>query len=162
MQSCFTDGAGLAWRIEITIPALRRVRALTGVDLMEILNGEDLLQRMERNPVLLADVLYALCKPEADERKVTDEQFGLALGPAIEDAVKALIDAVVSFCPNPRRRAALGVVHRKAQAAVERATDLLETKVNSEEFDRELDAALGLRTSSGGPSGTAPGSSGST
>lgn len=159
----FTAG-GRAYTVAITIPTLRRVRDLAGVDLMEILNGGegDLLKRLERDPVLLADALYALVKPQADEAKVTDEQFGEQLGPAIEDATKALVEAMVAFCPNPRKRAALGEVHRKAEAAQERALDLLETRINSPEFDREIDAALGLATTPGPPSGAAPGSSDST
>ena len=47
---------------------------LAGLDLLQVLDGS-LIDKLIRDPVLLCDVVYAVCKPEADTQ-VTDEQFG--------------------------------------------------------------------------------------
>ena len=138
----FTDNAGRAWSVEINVAALKRVKGLTGVDLLEVLDGA-LIERLIRDPVLLCDVLYAACKPEADQRGVTDEEFGRAMaGDAIECATAALLDEIVSFCPSPRDRAALGRVLAATRAAMDKARDLVETRLDSGELEKAIDEAL--------------------
>ena len=139
----FTDNAGRAWSVEINVAALKRVKGLTGVDLLEVLDGT-LIERLIRDPVLLCDVLYAACKPEADQRGVTDEEFGRAMaGDAIEHATGALLDEIVSFCPSPRDRAALGRVLAATRAAMDKARDLVEARLDGGELEKAIDEALG-------------------
>ena len=138
----FTDTQGRSWTIEINVAALKRVKGLTGVDLMDVLDG-DLVQRFIRDPVLLCDVLYAVCKPQADKENITDEDFGRAMaGDAIERATESLLDEIVSFCPNPRDRAALGKVLEATRTAMTKARDLMEMRLDSGELDRAIDEAL--------------------
>jgi len=159
MMKQFTDNAGRAWTVEINVAALKRVKGLTGVDLLEVLDGT-LIERLIRDPVLLCDVLYAACKPEADERGVSDEEFGRAMaGDAIALATEALLDEIVSFCPSPRDRAALGRVLAATRTAMEKARDLVEARLDGGELERAIDEALGT---AGGSSTAAPGSSEST
>ena len=55
--------------------------------------------------MLLCDVVYAACTPEADARSVTDEDFGRAMaGDAIELATTALLEELVDFFPLGKRR----------------------------------------------------------
>ncbi|MCR9218211.1 MAG: hypothetical protein NXI14_13545, partial [bacterium] len=76
----FKDNQGREWTVEITVAAIKRVRGLAGVDLMEVLEGSNgLIEKLVRDPVLLCDVIYAACKPQADERQVTDETFGASM-----------------------------------------------------------------------------------
>jgi hypothetical protein len=99
----FTDTQGRVWTIAITVDAVKRVRALTGTDLLAVAGG-DLLERLSTDPVLLADVLYAVVKPEADAKQVSDADFGRALaGDAIGAATTALLQDVVDFFPAPKR-----------------------------------------------------------
>ena len=71
---------------------------------MEAVEG-DLLEQLSTDPILLCDVVYVLCKPEADQQNVTDEQFGQAMaGDAIEHATTALLEELVDFFPLARRR----------------------------------------------------------
>lgn len=159
----FTDNAGRSWSIEVNVAALKRVRALAGVDLLEVLDGA-LIERLIRDPVLLCDALYAACKPEADTRAppVSDEEFGRAMaGDAIEAATQALLDEVVSFCPSPRDRAALGRVLAATRAAMDKARDLIEARLDGGELDRAIDGALEAETH-GASSTAAPAFSGST
>lgn len=100
----FTDTQGRTWTIAVTVDTIRRVRALTGTDLMAVLGGE-LIERLSADPVLLADVLYAVVKPEADARGVDDADFGRALaGDSVAAATTALLEGLVAFFPSPRAR----------------------------------------------------------
>jgi hypothetical protein len=139
----FTDNAGRSWSVEVNVAALKRVKGLTGVDLLEVLDGT-LIDRLTRDPVLLCDVLYAACKPEADQHGVTDEEFGRAMaGDAIEHATGALLDEIVSFCPSPRDRAALGRVLAATRTAMDKARDLIEQRLDSGELERAIEQAVG-------------------
>jgi len=164
----FTDNAARAWTIQVNVDALKRVKSLLdGVDLMEAVDGK-LLQRMLDEPVLLCDIIYALCKPQADAAGVTDEDFGRAMaGDAIDNATQALLEELVDFFPQ-RRRALLTKVLDKLKKldslALATVTDRIEKidldKVMSSavaQLDNDLSALL-----AGKPSGPAPGSSAST
>jgi len=157
----FTDTQGRSWTIEINVAALKRVKGLTGVDLMGVLDG-DLVQRFIGDPVLLCDVLYAVCKPQADKENITDEDFGRAMaGDTIERATESLLDEIVSFCPNPRDRAALGKVLAATNTAMEKARDLVDTRIDSGALDRAIDEALDAMQTPGDSSTAALASSGS-
>ncbi|MCC6427316.1 MAG: hypothetical protein IT435_10910 [Phycisphaerales bacterium] len=157
----FKDNAGRQWTVEINVAALKRVRGLTGTDLMQVIEGT-LIEKLIRDPILLCDVVYAICKPEADTRSppVTDEEFGRAMaGDAIEAATTAVLEELVGFCPSPRDRANLGRVLQATTKVMERARDLVEKKLNSGELDRLADRLL---ETAGNSSGSAPESSAST
>ena len=157
----FKDNAGRQWSVEINVAVLKRVRGLTGTDLMQVIEGT-LIEKLIRDPVLLCDVVYAICKPEADARTpaVSDEEFGMAMaGDAIEAATTVVLEELVSFCPSPRDRANLGRVLQATTKVMERARDLVEKKLDSGELDRLADRLL---ATAGGSSGSAPESSAST
>lgn len=155
----FKDNAGRTWTVDINVATLKRVRGLTGVDLMQVIEGT-LIEKFIRDPVLLCDVVYAVCKPEADSAKVSDEEFGKAMaGDAIEAATGAVLDELISFCPSPRDRANLGRVLQATTKVMERARDLVQKKLDSGELDRLADRLL---ATAGGSSGSAPESSAST
>jgi len=99
----FTDTQGRSWTVHVTVDTIKRVRALTGTDLLAVAGG-DLLERLSTDPVLLADVLYAVVKPEADAKQVSDADFGRALaGDAISSATTAMLQDLVDFFPAPKR-----------------------------------------------------------
>jgi len=138
----FKDNAGRQWSVEINVATLKRVRGLTGTDLMQVIEGT-LIEKLIRDPVLLCDVVYAICKPEADTRSVSDEDFGKAMaGDAIEAATTAVLEGLVGFCPSPRDRANLGRVLQATKKVMERARDLVEKKLDSGELDRLADRLL--------------------
>lgn len=125
----FTDTQGRVWTIAITVDAVKRVRALTGTDLLAVAGG-DLLERLSTDPILLADVLYACVKPEADAKQVSDIDFGRALaGDAIAAATAALLQDIVDFFPAPKRALlakALGKLGEVQTAALAEAGRRLE------------------------------------
>ncbi|MCC6425713.1 MAG: hypothetical protein IT435_02710 [Phycisphaerales bacterium] len=155
----FKDNAGRTWTVDINVATLKRVRGLTGVDLMQVIEGT-LIEKFIRDPVLLCDVVYAICKPEADVAKVSDEEFGKAMaGDAIEAATGAVLEELVAFCPSPRDRANLGRVLQATKNVMERARDVVEKKLESGELDR---LANRLLQNAGASSTSAPASSEST
>ncbi len=52
----FVDRAGRIWIVDIDNTTLRRVKTLTGVHLLEAIDG-DLITRLSTDPLLLGDVL---------------------------------------------------------------------------------------------------------
>jgi hypothetical protein len=138
----FVDNAGRTWTIAINVGAIKRVRGLLNINLLEILEGE-LIDRLIRDPVLLCDVVYAVCKPEADALNVTDEEFGQAMaGDAIEQATKALLDELVLFSPSRQARANLQRVLDTTWRLMDRAQAVIAAKLDSGEMEKTVEHLL--------------------
>ena len=87
----FTDAKGRAWNININVASVKRVLSLVQIDLQKY-SDPALIQRLMDEPVVIVDVIFALCKPEADAAKITDEDFGQAMyGDAIDRATEAFL-----------------------------------------------------------------------
>ena len=153
----FTDSLGRAWTLVVNVATIKRVRALCGVDLNTIVEVEDgkpsakLLEKLSSDPVLLVDVLYAVCKPECDQRGVSDEDFGAAMaGDSVEAATDALLDEVIDFFPETKRRAfrkILSASRRFGEAAKRRLAELLGDKGLEDALVSELERLTGLSPS---------------
>ena len=141
----FQDNAGRQWTVTINVDAVRRVRSLIGVNLPDVLDdGCKLLAQLHDDPILLVDVLYCVCKPEADTNEITDEDFGRAMaGDAIGHATAALLAELSDFFPNARQRAAMQELIRKTNTV---ADGLLE---KAESAIRQLDPELVVKTLTG-------------
>lgn len=126
----FQDCKGRSWDVTITVATIKRVRSLAGVDLMEAIDGE-IIDRMGADPVLLVNVLYAVCKPQADAAMLNDEDFGESMaGDAIEHATAALIEALIDFFPNARDRAALREVYQAAMEVTETTRKIRDERIS--------------------------------
>lgn len=125
-MQAFRDTSGREWQISITTHAAKRVRDLVGFDMLDE-SDEQRFPRLFTDVILLVDVLYAVCKPKADELKMTDEQFGEALvGDVIADARAALVGSIADFSPAPKRAIHLKTIAKMAEAeavAMELASD---------------------------------------
>ena len=76
----FVDNANRTWEIAINVATVKRIRGLLDVDLYSLVDdGFKSLSALVSDPVNLADVLFCLCKEQADRLDVTDEDFGRAL-----------------------------------------------------------------------------------
>lgn len=156
----FTDNLGRAWTLVVNVAAIKRVRALCDVDLNAIVEidkdnnpSTKLLERLSSDPVLLVDVLYAVCKPDCDQKNVSDQDFGAAMaGDAIDHATAALLDEIVDFFPEAKRLA-----FKKILAATRRFEEIakkrLETMLQDGQFEEKLVSELERLT---GLSGNAP------
>jgi len=150
----FTDNAGRVWMLAVNVGAIKRVRALCGVDLNSIIELDEknkptakLLERLSTDPVLLVDVLYAVCKPECDSKNVTDEEFGAAMaGDAIDLATSTLLDEIIDFFPEAKRLAfqkILSATRRFEDIARKRLTDMLTDNRFEDRLVSELERLTG-------------------
>lgn len=151
----FTDNAGRTWTVTINVDAIKRVRTLVQVNLLDVLDdGCKLLAELHDDPVLLVDVLYCICKPEADAQNVTDEEFGRAMsGDAILQASTALLEELSDFFPNARQRAAMKDLLKKTETVVDRLLDHAETTIA--ELDPESVAQTAIASFGNSPESSA-------
>lgn len=139
----FNDNWDRTWRIEINITAVKELRAALGVDLLDV--GGELLTAMIDDPVALCDVLYVLCKPQADKAGVSDEDFGRGLrGDPIDAAVAAFLEELTDFFPSRRRRL-MQAAMEKMQALQERATERAMEVLTGDQLDRLVESKLDER-----------------
>lgn len=159
----FADNAGRTWMLQVNVGTIRRVRALCDLDLANIIQLEpgktpkvDLLEQLAGDPVLLVDVLYAVCKEEADHKKISDEEFGRAMaGDAIEHATAALLDEIIDFFPEAKRQVFSKILSatRRFQNKTKQA---LTAMLSDPALDNQIDDALERLTSSSGSSPESP------
>jgi len=158
----FTDNAGRTWTVTVNVDAIKRVKSLLAVNLLEAVEGK-LLEKLISDPVLLCDILYCLCKPQADAAGVKDEDFGRAMaGDAIEAATTAFLEELADFFPGQKRQ----LLH-KALAKLRRLEALAWSaagqRLDSPELERRLQELLAEGsdlplTTAGGSAGNSPAS----
>jgi hypothetical protein len=138
----FRDAEGREWAISVNVDSLRRVKTLASVNLLDIVQGK-LGEELASDPVRLVDCLCALCRPEMESRKVSDEEFGRAMrGDAIDAAVAAMMEELIDFFPS-RRRALLQKMQGTAAQLQDRAMELMLQKLDSGELLQSLEKQLG-------------------
>ena len=131
----FRDDQGRPWMVAITVAAAERVRGLVTVDVTDDVEQSDgsvsrqtrkapldiidtssianTLQILRSQYGTVGEVLYAICRKQADEKKISREDFldGLR-GDAIEAGVRAIEEELVDFFP-PRLRKMVGLLATK-------------------------------------------------
>jgi len=137
----WTDSEGREWSTAINVHAIQRARNLVGVNLVDAFDGK-LFVQLADDPVLLVNTIYAVCKPQADDRNISDEEFGaLLVGDAIDEAAEALAQGVFDFFPRNRREV-LRRLWTKTAKARSAATELATSKLNSPRIDEALEAVM--------------------
>lgn len=133
----FTDNAGRAWTVVINVDAIKRVKSLLGVNLLDIVDGK-LLEQLVTDPLLLCDVIYCVCKPEADSRNVSQDEFDRAMsGDAIDGAQAALLQELVDFFPQATRQV-LTKALTKLKAFQAKAIELASKRLDDPTLDAEM------------------------
>ena len=154
----YVDTNGDRWTVRVTVATVARVRDLVDENLADFLTSKG-LERLASDVITLCNVLYAVVKPQADERGIDDAAFGETLtGDALADATNQLLWAIVDFCPSPRDRASLARMLGAVDTAKEAARDVIEKRLDSltpemirEMVDREIQAATSGESSSRSP-----------
>ena len=151
----FTDNHGRTWTISIHVAAVKRCRALLDVDLYGLVDdGFDGLSKLLGDPVALVDVLYVLCRDEADKLGVSDEDFGRGLGgDGLGRAVDAFLEELTDFFPDPRVRGGLRRVIEAGRQVRDRLMDRMERKLDA--LDPDLEAERLSGTSGDSPASSA-------
>lgn len=156
-MKAFKDNAGRTWLVSINVAAVKRCRALCDVDLYGLVDDKfEGLSRLLGDPVSLVDVLYCLCKDEADKLGITDEDFGRGMGgDSLAVASDAFLEELTDFFPDPRVRAGLRKVLAAGRTVRDRLLDHLDLKLDGIDPDAEARRLIAS-------SGNSPASSAST
>lgn len=141
--STWIDHTGRKWSVAITVSTIKRVRQLIDVNLLEIADGQ-LLDKLASDAEFLADTLYAVCKPQADERGVSDVQFGeLLAGDTITEATNALVRGITDFFPQ-QRRVVFERLWAKMNTLREATIGMASSKLESQQMDQAIQAQINL------------------
>jgi hypothetical protein len=156
----FKDKSGREWTLTINTNAIKRVRDLAKFDLLKITEGREFFASLA-DPFTLVNVLYTLCKPDADAAKITDEQFGEAMdGDSLEMASTVMLEELTDFFPSRQRKPlklALEKAYQMQEQSAEIVIERLESPELTEEIMRAVKAAVALPLqTSGNISGTPP------
>jgi hypothetical protein len=173
----FRDDQGRPWMVAITVAAAERVRGLVTVDVTEDVEQSDgsvsrqtrkapldiidtssianTLQILRSQYGTVGEVLYAICRKQCEDKKISREDFldGLR-GDAIEAGVKAIEEELVDFFP-PRLRKMVGLLATKMDEVATQMLDQAEARMQAA-------TAASLLEQSGTPSTKPQASSAST
>lgn len=147
----FTDCEGRTWRVRITVDEVKRCREQLGIQILDATNPQaDLCGRLSTDPELLVNVLYVVCRQQADERGLSDEQFGRSMaGDAIWEASTALLEAVADFFPSPAQRAARHKLIERSTRIVRLLERRLDEVASDGEIDRQIDSLFAAAAKAG-------------
>lgn len=114
----FRDAKGRRWGIEINGGTIKRVRSLVAFDLLCLVEGNgDAALKLRDDQVLLGDIAYAICEPEATAKEISDEEFGRSLiGDVIDEAWTEILGGLADFFTSRRRRLLTAAVMQAAVA----------------------------------------------
>jgi parvulin-like peptidyl-prolyl isomerase len=156
------DAGGREWSTAITAATVKRVLESAGVLLTDL----ETIERIERDVLLLADVLCAIAAPQREGRQVTSEQFGeLLYGEVIDQAAASLRQDIIDFFP-PGRRKIIQQIYQTTQKLEQETVSMLEARLTDDQVTAIVKRAgeqvdLNLAKLGGG-SGRSPEPSGST
>jgi len=147
----FRETAGREWAGTVDVNAIKRVMKAPIENLGEPLKvnllalvepDSDLLKKVVEYPPLVCDIAYAILKPQCDEKNVSDEDFGRAMGgDVLEKVLDLILEETVDFFP-PGRRTVLRRMLQKSQTFAEKARALTMARLEAGELDAAIDAAL--------------------
>jgi len=140
-MSRFTDTAGRDWIVAVNVFSIKRVRVALEIDLTQVYDadGTDILTRLANDPVALVDVLYVLCRDQAVERDLSDEDFARAVaGDVIDQATGAFVEAMIHFFPHRQSRP-LAAIWARVTRGDERVAEALLDRVEGGSLDRLVD-----------------------
>jgi hypothetical protein len=144
----FKDTEGREWLVSINVNAIKRVRGLLNIDLYKLLDdGYKGLSDLLSSPIELVDVLYVLCQEKAEERGITDEQFGRAMaGDALQHAADAFLEELTDFFPDPRVRAGLKKVIEAGKRVRDKLMDHAEALLDDVNPEAEAEKLIASST----------------
>lgn len=146
----FKDAKGVEWSVDVTIGSAQRVKSLLGFDLLRMNDGDPpLLATLSTDLLKLANVIYAICKPQADSRSVSDEEFGARLdGDVMARAAEAFWEGMVRFFEAVGQKSEAAKI-RKMKEAIATAVRMVTEKVEVLDATKAIAESLGMTSTSG-------------
>lgn len=140
----FKDNSGREWLLTLDGPKIGMLKRELLVDFGKI--DDAVYQKLDDDPELFVNVLWALCREQAQAAAITSEQFGVSLvGDAVEHAANALIAAVCDFFPN-RKRTLLKTLAAKREHLTGLAMDKAMERLNDPNLEAKLLAMMDAET----------------
>ena len=135
----FTDNANRTWTVAVNVGAVKRMRDLLKLDLAGD-NLADVIGKLANDPVALVDTLWVILQ------NVSAEAFADAIaGDVITRATEALLEEIVDFFPEPKRRMMRRILELM-RSAERQALERLEAMAGSPEMEarlqKEIDSVL--------------------
>lgn len=143
----FKDKKENEWILELTVGSAKRVKLDCGVDLINITDFDAAdkkspLEELAENPFLMVDVLFSLCRKQAEEKGIDDIAFGgLFDFETVQDAVDALVQEIINFTP-PVRRKLLQKIYDKNKQIMGETEKQADELMGSPEFDKDLETLM--------------------
>ncbi len=139
----FTDTKGDEWVVSLAVSTIKEVRSELDIDFLDLDDGR-LITRLISDPITLVDVLFVICRSQAERKNITDHDFGKRMaGDVIAMATEAMLEALVSFIPNPRDRANMSKVLAKTREVMEAARDQVDAEIEGGALERIVAEAAG-------------------
>jgi hypothetical protein len=131
------DAVGREWSLTLNVRTVKQVRDEIRIDLTQT---EKSLPLVMDDPVALGDILWVLCRKQAEERGINQDQFLEALkGEALDEARTQFVEEWVSFFP-PSETAKRYVI-RQTLEMVRRTNDAYRAEVERQ-FQRLADQRI--------------------
>lgn len=133
----FSTNDGTQYEVAVNVATVKRVRDLTGVDLLGLVGDQKAVSDAFADNVRICEVLCAVVRPQLQEAGRSDDDFFATIdGDVIEHATEALLAEIVNFFPDPKRtllkktlekyQAALQKVKAEGAAAAEKVMESLD------------------------------------
>ena len=138
----FSDLNGRNWVVTLDVYSIKQIKKELEIDLLDE-KVHETLQRIAEDIVLAIDVLYLALKEQLDTANISDVEFGRSLaGDCLNDAVGALVEALVDFFPNPRKREFMKKMLEKATSHMDRSHQEMIAILDDERIDSKLESQM--------------------
>lgn len=128
----FKDSVGREWLVRLSGPRIEEVSKAVGINLVSL--SDPVFPKFAEDMSLIPRCLWIICRKQALQANVDAEQFGEAVaGDCLEDAGKALTEAILDFFPQSTRDT-LRALSRQDAATKTAAMDLLKTTLENPDF----------------------------
>lgn len=136
----FTDGKGTKWSLMVGVHEARRMKREADVDIDQLEDGKVFMD-LATSRMKLAGCLWILCESAADRQQVDEIEFAKRLtADCLDEAVIALVGAIINFTPDSKRKA-MELVHQKMIEAIERGSATMQSWAtdNQRKIDQQID-----------------------
>jgi len=134
----FSDNNGRNWVVTLNVHAMKTIKQTLDIDLLAD-EGPEILQRLSDDIELAVNVLYLAIKEQLDTASISDEQFGKSLGgDCLNEAVGALVQAMIDFFPNPQKREFLSKLWQKSTKHLERTNKEMLAMLEDERVEESI------------------------
>lgn len=106
----FVDSKKREWELEVTIGGINRVKSRCKLELLDF--GKDgFLKTLIDDPLMQAEMFWALLEPQAKEQSITKDDFADSLtGEIIDDMTKVFLEEITDFFRGSKKTAAKTVL----------------------------------------------------